>query len=90
MCEGVKVCIERGCDGCGCEILPMDVFCAVTHCTSDAAVCISSIQHLRWIHEETLSLSHDHTDVGDSLSTAELSKQSFEDYQTKIAVSIWD
>lgn len=64
---------------------------------SDAAILkdshfefhIPSIQILRWIHEETLSLSHDHTDVGDSLSTAELSKQSFEDYQTKMAVSIW-
>jgi len=64
---------------------------------SDAAILkdshfefhILSIQILRWIHEETLSLSHDHTDVGDSLSTAELSKQSFEDYQTKMAVSIW-
>ena len=43
---------------------------------------------MRWIHEEFLTLAHEHTDIGDSLSTAELGKQSFEHYQTKKTVSV--
>ena len=46
------------------------------------------LQVLRWIHEEFLTLAHDHTDIGDSLSTGQLGKQSFEDYQTRKSVSV--
>ena len=46
------------------------------------------LQVLRWIYEEFLTLAHDHTDIGDSLSSAKLGKQSFEDYQTRKSVSV--
>lgn len=42
---------------------------------------------LHWIEDTTHSLSQDHTDIGDSLSSAELKKQAFSNFQAQIAVS---
>ena len=39
-----------------------------------------------WIKHEAASLAHSHTDIGDSLSTAELRRQSFEDFRTRMKV----
>ena len=45
-----------------------------------------SEQLSQWIRHEAASLAHDHTDIGDTLSTAELRRQSFEDFRTRMKV----
>ena len=45
-----------------------------------------SEQLSQWIRHEAASLAHDHTDIGDSLSTAQLRRQSFEDFRTRMKV----
>lgn len=45
-----------------------------------------SEQLSQWIRHEAASLAYDHTDIGDSLSTAELRRQSFEDFRTRMKV----
>ena len=41
---------------------------------------------MRWIEETTQSLSQDHTDIGTSVSSAEINKQAFHNFQSQIAV----
>ena len=53
------------------------------HCSMQ---CVPS-QMLQWIVDTTASLSRDHTHIGDSLSSAELKRQAFSDFQARIAVS---
>lgn len=44
-------------------------------------------QLLQWIHHEASSLAYEHTDIGDTLSIAELRRQSFEDFGSRMKVS---
>ena len=41
----------------------------------------------KWIVHEGNSLAHEHIDIGDSSSAAELRKQSFEDFRNRLKVS---
>ena len=45
-----------------------------------------SEQLRQWVHHEAGSLAYNHTDIGDSLSTAELRRQGFEDFRTRMKV----
>ena len=45
-------------------------------------------QMMQWIEKTTQSLSQDHTDIGDSLSSAEINKQTFHNFQSRISVSL--
>lgn len=45
-----------------------------------------SEQMSQWIRHEATSLAHNHTDIGDTLSTAELRRQAFEDFRTRMKV----
>ena len=40
----------------------------------------------QWIRHEAGSLAYNHTDIGDTLSTAELRRQAFEDFRTRMKV----
>jgi hypothetical protein len=44
-----------------------------------------SAQMMQWIETTAQSLSDDHTDIGDSLSSAEINKQAFHNFQSQIS-----
>ena len=43
-----------------------------------------------WVLREASSLGQEHTDIGDTVSTAELRRQSFEDFRTRMKVKQTD
>ena len=45
-----------------------------------------SQQLAQWILHEANSLAHEHTDIGNSQSSAELRRMSFEDFKTRMKV----
>ena len=83
----------------GCEMLCIIVWkVPPTHSTKKTEKLFSSYttpfsliprphQMMQWIETTAQSLSDDHTDIGDSLSSAEINKQAFHNFQSRISVS---
>ena len=48
-----------------------------------------SEQLVQWVRSETAALGHTHTDIGESLGTAELRRQAFEELRARVNVSVF-